>query len=221
MLDQHWQSQSDATLFRALIRLMHQLVNHNHGNAAEWARVDESFNQWHNLLPPAFLGFASWPSSADDAEYTPNGALPSPDLDSREIWFGSDVSAVAMMFYHMCRMLLLIGRPIEVFFRTRSQHSPDLLRAYSDLRQALRKHALEIIPTALGVPSETVRKYMLQPLYVAGRCLESTSDRQCVLRILCDMEHDLGIATEYRAKDLIQEWGMPSNALERLRDDCG
>ncbi|KAK9318758.1 hypothetical protein V1517DRAFT_334700 [Lipomyces orientalis] len=215
VIDQSLEPNPEAIFFRALIRLMCRLVNHVAGNVTQWTLIDEEFNQWYDMLPTCFTAAVIWPED-DEADRAQNA--PALDLASRESWFGTDICAVAMMFYHMSRMLLLINRPMEIFFRMRSPNHSDLLLAYQDLRQELRRCAMEIIPIALGMPNDTVRKYMLQPLYISGRCLENVGEREWLLRMLLQMSDDLGLATDYRANDLMQEWGIPSESHEMRGD---
>ncbi|KAF7596392.1 hypothetical protein BBP40_002136 [Aspergillus hancockii] len=113
----------------------------------------------------------------------------------------------------MARMLMLINRPVERFLQ-QSHNQSGILATYHTLQQDLRRHAVEIIPIARGTPSETVRKYLLQPLYVAGRCLVSANDRQSLLAILKAIDYDLGVFTGFRQKDLSEEWGIPYKVVE-------
>jgi hypothetical protein len=195
---------AESILFKALIRLMYQLVNSDLGNLVEWNAVNAQFDRWQAILPLTFSPAISWPPSAeDDAQ----GAAP-PQLFSHEAWFPRDVCALSMAFYNMARILLLVHRPLEVFLRN-SQHNADLLSSYHSLQQSLRGHAIEIISIARGAPNSSVRKYLLQPLYVAGRCLADTGDREELLDILRQIDNDLGVFTDYRQKDLCEEWGIP------------
>jgi hypothetical protein len=51
---------------------------------------------------------------------------------------------------------------------------------------------------------------MVQALYVAGRCLTKEPDQRALVRMLRSIEADLGIATGYRVKALVEEWGLSS-----------
>jgi hypothetical protein len=75
---------------------------------------------------------------------------------------------------------------------------------------------MEIIAIVHGMPNPAVQKHMVQPLYIAGRCLSTSSDRQIVIRLLKQIEENLGLFTEYRIKDLSEEWGVPFESRQRL-----
>lgn len=202
---------SEGVFFKYLIWLMCQLVNSDLGNSVEWNAINKRFDQWEAILPSIFSSAISWPpfSETDDAQD------PAPvNLASQETWFPKDVCALSMAFYNMARILLLIQRPLDVL-RQNAQHSADLLSTYHSLQHDLRGHAMEIISIARGAPNGAVRKYLLQPLYVAGRCLEDANDREELLNILRQIDEDLGVFTDYRQRDLSLEWGIPYQPIEK------
>ncbi|KAL2867667.1 Zn(II)2Cys6 transcription factor [Aspergillus lucknowensis] len=200
--------QPNVILFKALARMMCQLVNADLSDVVQWTRLKEDFDRWQNTVPSSFYIPIAWPPVAE-----PRTAQHM-DPFSREIWFASDISAITLAFYHMSRMILLISRPMDVFLR-QSQSRDDLLATYNTLQQELRRHAMEIIPVMHAMPNETVQKYMLQPLYVAGRCLIDEKERKSLLQILRDMADDFGLFTDDRIKDLCDEWGMPCDGIDR------
>lgn len=198
----------EAILFKALVRIMCQLMNCDLGDIAQWTKMNEDFDRWQNAVPPSFYIPIAWP---------PVEANPAPIADpfSREIWFASDICAITLAFYHMARMVLLAKRPIRP-----TRDGNDLLGTYHSVQHDLRKHAMEIIPIMHAMPSETVQKYMLQPLYVAGRSLTDGTERRSLLCILRGMGDDFGLFTDYRIQDLCEEWGMPYSGIDR-RDGHG
>ncbi|RAK94970.1 uncharacterized protein BO80DRAFT_369917, partial [Aspergillus ibericus CBS 121593] len=204
---------TESILSKALIRLLCLMVNANLSNVLEWNYINGELDRWHSILPTSFLSPVSWPpqptTQTDSLE-----SNPIPNLFTRETWFSSDTCAIAMAFYHMARMVLLINRPLELFLQ-QLPHQPDLLATYRALQDGLRHHASEIIPIAHGMPSAVVRKYLLQPLYVAGRCLQDISDRRSLLAILGPIDDDLGAFTDYRKRDLCEEWGIAYEPVER------
>lgn len=56
-------------------------------------------------------------------------------------------------------------------------------------------------------PDSSVRIHSLQPLFVSGQCLTDAKERRLIVRLLRDVESDLGWATGYRVKQLLKEWG--------------
>lgn len=205
------EAQLEIILFKALVRMMCQLMNSEPGDITQWTRMNEEFDRWQNAVPPSFYIPIAWPP------VEPN---PSPITDpfTREIWFASDICATTLAFYHMARMILLANCPVNLFRQTRDGN--DVLGTYNSLQKDLRKHAMEIIPIMHAMPSETVQKYMLQPLYVAGRSLTDNEERRSLLHILRDMGDDFGLFTDYRIEDLCEEWGMPYSGIDR-RDGHG
>ncbi|KAF9888550.1 hypothetical protein FE257_008481 [Aspergillus nanangensis] len=207
-LDHEYMSEvnADHIIFKALIYLMCRLICSSLTNVTEWTNLNEIFDQWHSTLPPSFGVPITWQPQSRESN-----SLPASQPDQRfscETWFASDICAISMALYHMARMLLLIHRPVELIHQASSGQT-DLLTAYNTLQQRLREHAMEIIPIARGMPSPTVWRYILQPLYVAGRCLVDPNDRQELLDLLKQVHNDLGIFTRYRQKDLSVEWGIP------------
>ncbi|KAL3471168.1 hypothetical protein BJX99DRAFT_32332 [Aspergillus californicus] len=201
-----FQVQADVVSFKALVRLMCQLVNSDLSNAIQWTKMNDEFNVWQNTSPSSSYIPITWPLSV--------GPQQSTDVFSREIWFPSDLNAITMGFYHMARIILLTSRPMSLIICD-SQTEDDLLHTCNALQHDLRQHAMEIIPIMHAMPSETVRKYMLQPLYVAGRCLTDDHERRSLLQILRDMCDDFGLFTDYRIKELCEEWGMPNDGIDR------
>lgn len=113
-----------------------------------------------------------------------------------------------MAFYYMGRMLLLINQPVELFLQQYGEQS-DVLITFKGWREDLHGHVMQTVSIARGMPNDTVRKYLLQPLHVAGRCMLDNSDRLELLDIFDQIGDDIGIATDYRKKDLCEEWGYP------------
>ena len=199
----------ETIFFKALIRLLCKLVSHDCGASPQWAHLDVEFTQWYHALPTEFLAPITQtlpPPSKDNSQ----------ELSIPETWFGSEACAIAMAFYHMARILLLVNQPQELFLAMQPPKQRDLLSSYNALQRDLHHHAMEIIPIAHGMPNPAVQKYMIQPLYIAGRCLSSPGDRRIVIRLLKHIETDLGLFTEYRIKDLSEEWGIPFESIEEV-----
>ncbi|KAJ9283778.1 transcriptional regulator family: Fungal Specific TF [Paecilomyces variotii] len=200
------EAQNDSVFFRYLIRLMCELVNYEASQGAHWIYLEAAFDRWQTLLPPSFSANISQPllQTLNDTS-----CKPSHHTSSEECWFPTDTCAIAMAFYHMARTLLLVKQPRELFLSKCPGNQADLLDSYNSLQHQLHCHSMQIISIARGMPSNTVRKYLIQPLYVTGRCLTDSAERQEVLYLLDQIEADVGIFTEYRKKDLLKEWGVP------------
>ena len=197
----------ETIFFKALIRLLCKIVSQDCGASTHWAHLDMELTQWYHALPTEFLAPIT-------QTLTPPSKVNPQELSIPETWFGSETCAIAMAFYHMAKILLLVNQPQESFLAMQPTKPRDLLSTYNALQRDLHHHAMEIIPIALGMPNPAVQKYMIQPLYIAGRCLSSSSDRQVVIRSLRDIENNLGLFTEYRIKDLSEEWGVPFESIQ-------
>lgn len=172
-------------------------------NESLWADLSHQFDDWASSLPLSFQ-----PSSILRRER--DGRRTHSEIFAGETWFSNNICATAMMFYHMARMLILIQSPIALT-QTRNPGINthfDLLHAYRAVQRELSDHARRIVWMALGKPDDCVMVHMVQPLYVAGRCLTESADRHALLDTLKYIETRLGITTEYRVNELLGEWGM-------------
>ncbi|KAJ6008292.1 hypothetical protein N7540_012268 [Penicillium herquei] len=194
----------EEVFFKALIRVLCKMVSWDLGKPSNWAEIDSDLTRWYTLVPPQYVATISQPlpPSPQPPQYnSPQGTF------SSELWFGMDLCAIAMAFYHMARISLLVQQPRELFLSTPSQTS-DILSTYNALQRDLHSHATSIVSISSGTTNDPVRKYMLQPLYTAGRCLTSQKERQRVISLLVQIEDDLGLFTEYRRQELSNEWGV-------------
>ncbi|KAB8228170.1 Zn(II)2Cys6 transcription factor domain-containing protein [Aspergillus alliaceus] len=188
----------EGVMLKALTRLLCLLLNSQLNDIIQWNHIDRELDQWHDILPASFLSPITWPPSKCEDE-TRDSTFPS--LFSFEVWYSKDICAISMAFYYMARILMLISQPI-------------FWSATKSLQQDLRQHASKIIPIAFGDPKNRVRKYILQPLYVTGRCLVDAKERKHLLHVIAGIDDDLGVFTGYRQKDLSEEWGIPYDAVE-------
>lgn len=148
------------------------------------------------------------------------GTRASVNTPLEKAWFLSSTSAMAATYFHMAKILLLKSMPGDLFAAMSASPggAPDWSVAYPKLHQQMASHARRILAIALGSPPIAVRLHMLQPLYVAGRCLSDVHHQDVLLDVLRGMEVKMGMATGYRVKDLLREWGRPST-FERSRLD--
>ncbi|KAL4971940.1 hypothetical protein BDW66DRAFT_164583 [Aspergillus desertorum] len=205
-------AQLETVLFKALIRTMCRLVNSDLENSTQWSMVSEEFDRWRDTVPSSPYIPITWPPDEPNARNSIGGF-------SRETWFANDICAITVAFYHMSRIILLANRPTDILIR-QSDTTVGLIGSCNTLSQELKKHATEVRAIMHAMPSERVQKYMLQPLYVAGRCLTDLKERSCLLQMLRKMEDDFGLFTDYRIQDLCEEWGMECSGIGR-RDGHG
>lgn len=197
------------TALRALIRLVCKIVNYGYATGetsapereAAWTNLKYQLDTWSEGLPSSFHPDAIL--ARDSAEHNVSS------LSAQEVWFSNNTCAMGSMYYHMARMLLLVWKPSTLLGNSGAvQNNFDILRACRAMEQDLRSHAKEILSIALGMSSYAVQVRMVQPLYVAGRCLTDKSDQLLLVELLRNIEQDFGLATEYRIDALKHEWGV-------------
>ncbi|RDW83752.1 uncharacterized protein DSM5745_04078 [Aspergillus mulundensis] len=161
-----------------------------------WYRLEAELDVWYKGLPETFHPCAriGIPETASQSDKTDDA----PSLS--EIWYSIPMCSSAMQHYHMGRILLHIHKPPQPSGAT----NPITSRYNST---DIQFHSREIVGIAMACPAGSVRINSLQPLFVSGQCLTDPSERRMVLRLLQDIEKDLGWATEYRAQQLRREWG--------------
>ncbi|KAF4337204.1 Zn(II)2Cys6 transcription factor [Fusarium beomiforme] len=170
---------------------------------AKWLSLNEDFETWHQGLPSSFR-----PSYR--VRLTPNSFHHGPERSS--------MCASSMQSYHMSQILLLIHKPQGLASVSTShghsatggsqQFPADALTSFNQMNRVLQHHAAEICAIALSRPEAAARIHMLQPVYLAGRCLQNKADRAIVIRLIESIELELGWSSKYRVEDLLAEWGM-------------
>lgn len=166
-----------------------------------WYRLEAELDMWYKGLPETFHPCAriGLPESANQSDgFTDDASSLS------EIWYSIPMCSSAMQHYHMGRILLHIHKPPQP-----SGTTNPITKRYNTTD--IQSHSREIVGIAMGCPAGSVRINSLQPLFVSGQCLTDPSERRMVLRLLQDIEVDLGWATEYRVKQLLREWGWDEN----------
>ncbi|KAL4865640.1 hypothetical protein BDV12DRAFT_146865 [Aspergillus spectabilis] len=166
-----------------------------------WYRLEAELDMWYNGLPETFHPVArvGLPDTANRGDgYTDDASSLS------EIWYSIPMCASAMQHYHMGRILLHIHKPPQA-----SGTPNTITNRYNSTD--IQFHSREIVGIGMACPAGSVRINSLQPLFVSGQCLIDPSERRMVLRLLRDIEGDLGWATEYRVKQLLREWGRDEN----------
>ena len=80
------------------------------------------------------------------------------------------------------------------------------MNSYQSVLATCQKHSREIVGISLARSDEAVRIHSVQPLFTAGQCLSDPRERQVVLHLLRDIESDIGWATDYRVRQLFEQW---------------
>ncbi|EWG53338.1 hypothetical protein FVEG_11793 [Fusarium verticillioides 7600] len=187
-----------------------------------WLSLNQDFETWHQGLPSSFRPSYRVPyTPRQGTEVCPRCKYQPGSLISYETWYSSSMCASSMQSYHMSQILLLVHKPeslaVPVSRPSASGGPADVLMRFNQMNRVLQYHAIEICAIALSRPEAAARIHMLQPVYLAGRCLHTRADRAIVLRLLESIETELGWSSRYRVKDLLREWGIDRN---KIMDCC-
>lgn len=164
-----------------------------------WQQLERELDEWSQELPDTFTPCARLPANRN------------PDAVFPEIWFSIPMCASTMQSYHMARILLLVNRPQESTAKRATIYSR--LHSYRYIDAEVRYHSQEICGIALSRPEPSSRIHMVQPLFVAGQCLDDIRERQVILELLRDVEKELGWATEYYVQQLLLQWSWTNIEL--------
>ncbi|KAH7079043.1 hypothetical protein BKA63DRAFT_531767 [Paraphoma chrysanthemicola] len=165
-----------------------------------WCNLRKQFEVWHDGLPITFQ-----PSARVEPMRTP-GRLLKGDNESMftEVWYSIPMCASTMQTYHMSQILLYMNKPHE---STQGRSTVCArMNSYQSVLAACQKHSREIVGISLARSDEAVRIHSVQPLFTAGQCLSDARERQVVLSQLRDVEADIGWATDYRVRQLVEQW---------------
>jgi hypothetical protein len=162
-----------------------------------WCTLQRQFQMWYDSLPITFK-----PSARVDPR--PATVYGEPDVLFPEIWYNIPMCASTMQYYHMSQIQLFMNKPHETTQGATNVY--ERLNSYQSVLDACQSHSREIVGISLGRPDDAVRIHSVQPLFTAGQCLSDLGERQVVLGLLRGIEADIGWATEYRARQLIEQW---------------
>ncbi|KAF7672307.1 c6 zinc finger domain-containing protein [Alternaria burnsii] len=172
-----------------------------------WFSLRKQFQVWHDGLPVTFKPSARVPSQA-------SGPMSTNDNVSMftEVWYSIPMCASTMQTYHMSQILLFMNKPHE---STQGRSTVVArMNSYQSVLATCQKHSREIVGISLARSDEAVRIHSVQPLFTAGQCLSDARERQVVLHLLRDIESDIGWATDYRVRQLFEQWqGEESEGL--------
>jgi hypothetical protein len=165
-----------------------------------WYHLSKQFKAWHDSLPITFQ-----PSSRMEATLAPSRLLHGEgEALFPEVWYNIPMCASTMQAYHMSQILLFMNKPHE--FTQGGSTVCSRLNSYQSVLAACQKHSREIVGIALAQSDNAVRVYSVQALFTAGQCLGDVQERQTVLDLIRDVGTDTGYATEYRARQLTEQW---------------
>ncbi|RBQ79567.1 hypothetical protein FVER14953_11968 [Fusarium verticillioides] len=163
-----------------------------------WKMLLKEFKKWHDSLPPTFKPYARTPYPSSDSCFS----------SFTQIWYELPICAATMQNYHMAMILLLVNQPQESTF-IRSTVSARL-KSYRQIQQEVHHYAREICGVSLAEPSDPVRANSVQALFVAGQVFYEKGEQEAVLKLLDDIERDLGWTTRFHRAKLVDEWPKDS-----------
>jgi len=170
-----------------------------------WRTINHQFQMWHDGLPITFK-----PCARVDSNVTLRRTVHG-DFEAQfpQVWYSLPMCASTMQSYHMSQIQLLMNKPHE---STQGRSTVCArLNSYQSVLAACQAHSREIVGISLGRSDEAVRIHSVQPLFTAGQCLRHPRERHVVIKLLRDIETDIGWATEYRVKQLIEQWRWEEN----------
>ena len=165
-----------------------------------WYHLRKQFQAWYDSLPVTFK-----PSGRVEPTLAPGRLLRGEnEALFPEVWYNIPMCASTMQAYHMSQILLFMNKPHE---STQGRSTVCArLNLYQSVLAACQKHSREIVGISLAQSDDTVRVYSVQALFTAGQCLGDARERQVVLDLIRNVETDTGYATEYRARQLTEQW---------------
>ncbi|GAD92934.1 C6 finger domain protein, putative [Paecilomyces variotii No. 5] len=164
-----------------------------------WLRLCFEFQTWVEGLPETFRPCVRIEHPRDLSVPSDSARLPFP-----EIFYSLPICAATMQHFHFARMALLLNRPPDVV--SGATTARDRLQGFREVTKEVEHRCREICGIALGRPEGAVRIHMVQPLFVAGQCLENPEERQIIIDLLRGIEADFGWSTDYRIKQLQADW---------------
>ncbi|KAF2429982.1 hypothetical protein EJ08DRAFT_589832, partial [Tothia fuscella] len=160
------------------------------------------------LLTAQQLWYAldSW-YSALPMEFEPYGWLACPPNSDgfTEVFFSKPSSAATMQHYHFARLLLLETDFTSIIFGFGES-------GRRQKERQIQEHSRDILSIAVGCPDAAALVLMVQPLFVAGKCLRTDKERGNVVQYLQSIETQLGWRTDHVVKQLLEYWAMESTA---------
>ncbi|KAF4981438.1 hypothetical protein FZEAL_2750 [Fusarium zealandicum] len=159
-----------------------------------WNLLVTELRKWKDSLPETFKAVARGLYAGGDSCFA----------SFEQIWYELPICAATMQEYHMARILMLVNQPQEST-AIRSTVSARL-KSYRQIQTDVHCHAREICGISLANPTDPVRANSVQSLFVAGQVFHKRHEQNAVLKLLSDIEKDLGWTTSYHRARLIDEW---------------
>ncbi|KAG9256366.1 uncharacterized protein F5Z01DRAFT_649964 [Emericellopsis atlantica] len=190
---------------------------------SKWFALKDELQLWFDTLPPIFQPCSRVSLPNKSSSRSSSCQCRAQPLIDHETWYSDNMCASSMQSYYMAHIILLLHKPRAVSVRqlpwasgtqpTGRSRFPDTLADLNQMNEMLQYFAVEICAIALSRPEEAARVHMLQPLYLAGRCLTGIMDRGMVVQLIDSIEDELGWHAKYRVDALLEEWDLTREAL--------
>ncbi|KAL7784539.1 hypothetical protein V8C37DRAFT_406286 [Trichoderma ceciliae] len=160
-----------------------------------WSFLWDALDNWHTHLDLNFEPYSHYMLSS---HLTLSQGPLEPVFD--EILCPTQASAATISYYHFARVLLLLAKPID------KSNPLTQLKDYRGRLTDIRDHCIKICGIAAARPGPAARIHSVQPLFLAGQCLEEPRERRVVIQLLQDVEADTGWPTTNQVRRLHREW---------------
>lgn len=147
-----------------------------------WKVLFDLLEDWHNCRPEEMQALMSYPSILDDYRH------PFP-----MVLYGSAAAVLGNLLYHAAAILLLQQKPAAI----------DLPKNH----KSLLWHARQVCGIVAENHEKGVWPYAAQPLWVAGKAISNTIEREKIVEMLGTVQGECGWATGWYVNDLKLYWG--------------
>ncbi|KAJ4258909.1 hypothetical protein NW762_007996 [Fusarium torreyae] len=168
-----------------------------------WRMLMAELKKWHDTLPLTFTPYARTPCPGNgDSCFSA----------FEQVWYELPICAATMQNYHMAMILMLVNQPQEST-AIRSTVSARL-KSYRQIQDGVHHYAREICGVSLADPTDSVRANSVQALFVAGQVFHRKNEQEAVLKLLSDIERDLGWTTRFHKAKLVDEWPKTDDEMD-------
>ena len=177
-----------------------------------WRDIEDHLNRWHSAIPDTFELLSRVTSTKQDPmdlDFSYSSASSSPtSIPFPQLFFTNSMATSALLLYHFTCLLVLLQRiPGHPSDMASPGASPDMSR--------VSYHAEEICGIATGRPQIEAQVHLLQPLHLAGLCLESYQQKVVLADLLVGLQRRNGCATVWKLKELKRVWGWETDIVQR------
>lgn len=199
-------------------------VSYNHAaGPAHWHQLDQHLKDWYAVLPTNFETCVRIAQihrhPIDSARLSPASSFttaPTARIPFPQLFYTSSMGATALLLYHFTRILILLNKPPDDY-PGRHHTGIGRLQSHRQFSRLIDHHAEEICGIAIGRPQPDVQMHLVQPLYLAGLCLDSDERKIVLADLLIGLQRRSGYPTKWRVINLKEEWRWGIEPFEHVR----